>query len=198
MNIERIAEIYDNNEFSHAAQALSEAIRLADEGDTQAALYAGIFCYGGFGTERDFETAVKYLQIAADAGYIIAMRKLGQCCYTGYGVGGEDFERAYALLREAADGGDKTALDFIREFHFAPEEKAPYESKFRDKTLTELSFPQCNELAHNGNASMQYLVGKYYLERGRRDDAAEWLAYSAEAGFNLAAELLWQLKKEGI
>ncbi|MFG2250206.1 tetratricopeptide repeat protein [Spirillospora sp. NPDC048823] len=87
-----------------AARVTAELVPLADGGSAEAAaLLAGI--YLEYFDESALPAAAAYARVAAEAGLPAGQRTYGHMLVKGLGVE-EDRERAAALFRAAAEGGD--------------------------------------------------------------------------------------------
>ena len=60
--------------------------KMALQGDAESQYKLG-FCYKeGIGTPQNYKEAVKWLKIAAEAGYALAQGDLSHCLFYGFGV----------------------------------------------------------------------------------------------------------------
>src|SRR5262245_48374188 len=78
---------------------------LAHAGVTQAQAYIGTCFSEGWGIDRDFALAARWLTLAADAGDPDGQRNLAALYFRGDGVK-QNYRRAAALYRRAAEAGD--------------------------------------------------------------------------------------------
>ncbi len=103
-----------------SAAGLARIRSAAEEGDPEAMYLLGVaYAQGRFVPQDDAEAAV-WFKRAAVRDHRRAKVSLGYCCATGRGVR-RDLEKAYVLLREAADEGDpqgfKLAEKVARRLH---------------------------------------------------------------------------------
>ncbi len=77
--------------------------------DAIDAMVAAGDAYAARNTDGDFQNAATYYRLAADAGNVHAMSKLGSLYDSGKGVK-QDSAQAFAWYRKAADAGDANAM----------------------------------------------------------------------------------------
>lgn len=82
---------------------------MSAEEDPSVTYDLGIAYCTGEGRPKDSREGAKYLQLAADKGYIPAKRDLATLYLNGDGVP-PDAKKGYALMKEAADAVDPAAL----------------------------------------------------------------------------------------
>ena len=77
---------------------------------TEAASYIGYMYLNGEGTEKNFQQALHWLRIAANAGDTTAMHNLAEMYREGYGIK-KDLNRARKLYQQACDEGDDESCE---------------------------------------------------------------------------------------
>ncbi|KAK3276969.1 hypothetical protein CYMTET_14992 [Cymbomonas tetramitiformis] len=82
-------------------QGLQQYMSLAEAGDPNGMVGAGVVLVGGLGVPRDESKGVSWLQRAHEAGHPQGHYELAVCYYTGDGVE-EDESRAFCLFQKAA------------------------------------------------------------------------------------------------
>ncbi len=91
--------------------ACPERLRQAAEaGDAEAMYLLGVAHAQGRLVARDEAQAARWFAKAAQRDHLRAKVSLGYCCAAGRGVP-RDLEKAYILLREAADAGDRQGFE---------------------------------------------------------------------------------------
>jgi TPR repeat protein len=98
-DLEAAKEAYQRRDYQ---QALAEFLPLAEQGDSDAQVYAGLMYATGRGTEKDLLTAARWYRLAADQGHRDAQFNLGPMYAKGLGVP-MNYAAAVRLYREAAD-----------------------------------------------------------------------------------------------
>ncbi|MFD0268549.1 tetratricopeptide repeat protein [Streptomyces sp. NPDC127106] len=147
-----------------AARVTVELVPLADGGSAEAAaLLAGI--YLEYFDESALPLAVRYARIAAEAGSPAGQRTYGHMLATGHGVAA-GHERAVALFRAAAEGGDAYAR-----FNLAQLVDDP------DESLRLLADAAGDGLVDAGAVLADRLSG---LDRD--EEALVWYLWAAERG----------------
>jgi uncharacterized protein len=96
-------------------EALAEFLPLAAE-DAAAAYYVGVAYWEGRGIERNAQTAVSYLRIAAYREHAAAQLMLAIAYEYGSGVP-KDYRLAAQWMRSAAEKGDSTAQYYLGRYY---------------------------------------------------------------------------------
>lgn len=98
--------LYDEGRYD---EAFAKARQPADNGNPIAAQVLALCYEFGRGTAKDMTQAVKYYQIAAEAGFATSMLNLGVAYQYGEGGLSIDLRKAVELYRKAAEKGDRLA-----------------------------------------------------------------------------------------
>ncbi len=163
------------------AQALAWFIKAARQGEPMGMNMAGRCCEVGWGTPVNAQTAAHWYQQAAVKGLPQAMYNLANLLASGIGVP-QDHAAALTLYRNAADLGYAKAKTKIGRY---------YEDGLLVEKDLEAAFFCYQEGAEGGDFRGQFCYAGMLAERGRLEEAAEWLrkvpltatpAYKEEAG----------------
>ena len=147
----------------------------AKNGNVDSYMALGYMHERGVHFKQDYEEAVKWYRLAADAGHATATLALSTCYMEGYGVPRDENE-SMRLLAKAANLGEPTAQSYLG---------SAYEVGF--KSISEDKRESLNwymKAAQKGNALAQMKVGDAYMEGDllHRDEgkAIEYLGKAAE------------------
>lgn len=94
-------------------RAMALLLPFADAGDGEAAALAGEYYYSQTLPRKDYEKAVAYLRVAAEADIAEAQFRLAHCYLKGDGVT-QSKERAVQWFQRAAAGGHEAALAYLQ------------------------------------------------------------------------------------
>jgi TPR repeat protein len=103
---------YRAYEAGNYREALAQLLPLADQHDAAAAYYVGLAYWEGSGIERNPQTALAYLRIAAYREHPGAQLMLAIAYEYGSGVP-KDYRLAAQWMRGAAEKGDRTAQFYL-------------------------------------------------------------------------------------
>lgn len=135
-----------------AQSALTETIRLAEQGDANAQYHVGFSYAYGTGLPRDDERAVAWYRLAAEQGHAAAQHHLGVMYANGEGTP-QDFAEAITWLRKAAAQDYSTARYYLGVMYAkgdgVPEAEADALAWFHDA-------------AAEGEAPAMYMLGVMY------------------------------------
>ncbi|TNG02460.1 MAG: sel1 repeat family protein, partial [Gammaproteobacteria bacterium] len=108
IHAEELSEEYQQGWFAFQAKDYGKAAdiwkKLADKGDTKAALGLAAIYENGLGTARNPAESARWYQVAADQGSPEAQHDLGIKYFTGNGVK-KDQDKAFSLWKKAAEKG---------------------------------------------------------------------------------------------
>lgn len=105
--LDRGLDAFDRREWRRARQLLEKALEREDR--AVGFYHLGVLYWRGLGGKRDSAAAVDCFAHAAAAGHPGAETAYGIALRTGVGVG-KDADKARALFRSAAGGGDRDAM----------------------------------------------------------------------------------------
>ncbi len=184
------ADAYDADKSDENEARLYEvSLEAFKVGDAFGHLMLGQCLLFGFGTEPDHETGLKYLKVAQEAGYIGTYYAFGYAYYHGYGVE-QDRERAYALLREGEERGDTGMRSYIKySLDFRDKQKEKWEAENTEHYITDEELPETLERAKVSTLS-QYLVARYYYDKGDTKNARSFALSAQNGGFAKADYLI--------
>ncbi len=131
--------------------AVKWAKKAADQGDAQSQYNVGIAYWNGDGVTQDKVEAVMWFKKAVEQGYAKAKCALGKAYLLGEGGVKKNYRVAVMYFVEAN-----------REYDFDIVDQFEFECALN---LAEM-WTECEENANNGDAYMQYLVGKNYYGKG--------------------------------
>lgn len=170
----------DESESEFLTRMLARALK--DDAQAQVAVAEAYFYGRGVSTNR--AEAVRWYQVAAEAGESDAQASLGLCLFRGWGTE-RDVRAAVGWWRRAAEQGNLSAMGdyaycLLHGFGCEKDEKSGFSWALR--------------AAESGNGSAQTLVGECYLEgRGIEQDLGRgetWLYRAARQGNRRARNLL--------
>ena len=173
----------------YQSRALFE--QAAKMGHTRACAAMGTFCMMGFGGDKDYIEAVRWLTMAAEAGHVIAQYNLGWCYESGIGVIQDEGEavRWYILAANAGDPAAQSALGICYEYGMGIEKNRPEALKWLRRA------------ALGGDVEAHYELALFYIQgKGveKRDKTAkDLMAAAARKNHDDAVYHMNYLKEHG-
>lgn len=193
-----VAEKYQENEYEYLETDFEYAKQLLDEAGEDG--YAGaynrlgwMYWFGEFVEERSIDTAVQYFESASKSGNTLAMTNLALLYIEEF----NDFEKAFALLSDASEKGDFTAMYYLAIMY----DNGDWVEEDLTKALSLML-----KAAEGGQPDAMAAIGYYYLcndlvlENGSKwRDVGTGLYWLSEAGFAgcAAAKYYWGLIYKG-
>ena len=164
---------YDGITAERASQLAREA---AEDGISDAQLFAGLAYMDGIGVPEDVQTAAKYFRMAANQGNFEARANLAYLYMNGIGVP-KDEAKAFKMFRTAAKAGNVNAC-----FHMG----VCYEFGVGAKEDLKQALEWYRKASEMNDALAMERIGYLYLKGVEGDPepetAFEWLIQSANMG----------------
>ncbi len=133
---------------------LERAVRLAEEGNEDAALTLGyMYLYGQDGVEIDYKKAFHFYELAAAQNNVIALNNLGSLYFNGIGTA-VNYEKASELFLKAAQNGSDDAAVNLAFIYLSTE----------DSRYFEPAIDLFEQAAKNGNNTAKFMLGYAYYK----------------------------------
>ena len=188
------------SEFQQAAMLLqgrggvddqAEGMRLmmiaAEKGDPEAQCFLGLaYRDGTYSLPVNPAESLRWIQLAANSGNLIAIEEMGYKYYEGFGVK-QDFSESLRWLSRAAEAGKATAFPSLGIMYRDGLGTAPDLRRAEDYFLRG---------AEAGNSYSAYLLARLYTFE-RPDQALEWYVKASDMGSHRATEILRDAYRDG-
>lgn len=165
------------------AEARSLAKRYAERGDPEFQHIYAKFCQTGLFGPRDEQEALRWCRLAASSDYGPALFLLSNFYQMGWGDVAIDSTKARALLNQAAELGDTSAMTSIA----SELESANPQDAEREYSIA----------SEKGNANAMCRLGQILLERGDTPAGIRTLKKAARLGHSGANSVLSSIYRYG-
>lgn len=151
--------------YTEAFGYLTRALR--DRGDVESVFLLGRMYFDGQGTARDETRGSELIRLAAEGGYVAAMRAIADIYREGSVAAAADIELAEQWYERAAEAGDAEAARILSEIQ-------------RDRAISEgdeaTAWRWTQQAARDGDSRAMADLGMMYRE-GQGTDKDDWAAY---------------------